>query len=304
MLRWIAPSASTVTRLSGCGRSSPQSQKSTAWCARTSNGQVRREPAGPSRRLCADLLVVGLAEHLDAAERVVPVVGAQVPVVHRQRLLESRGVGLLGDGHQGDVVVPHVVPADHSGAVGQPVRVAVAARPQQQRGRVHRAAGDHHDVAGEGGLGSVVQNGDDPGDAASGGVGLQALHIGAGDQRDVVLGQHRIHADDLRVRLRVQQAREAIDPVAADAGAGPCRPARLGLLEVDSDGQVEGVQPELLQVVAQLLDAGFVGHRREGVLLAGMALGRVLAVLAVDQVEVLRLGVVGLQVVVRDRPGR
>ena len=106
------------------------------------------------------------------------------------------------------------------------------------------------------------------------------------------------------VRLGVQQAREAIDPVAADAHAGPCRPARLDLLEVDPDRQVEGVQPELLQVVAQLLDARFVRHRRVGVLGAGRALGRVLSVLAVHQVEVLRLGVIGLQVVVRDRPGR
>ncbi len=104
--------------------------------------------------------------------------------------------------------------------------------------------------------------------------------------------------------LRVQQAWEAIDPVAADADAGPCRSARLDLHEVDSDRQVEGVQPKLLQVVAQLLDAGFVRHRRVGVLLAGRALGRVLSMLAVDQVEVLRLGVIGLQVVVGDRPGR
>ncbi len=106
------------------------------------------------------------------------------------------------------------------------------------------------------------------------------------------------------VRLGVQHTREAIDPVAADAHARPCRPARRHLLEVDSDRQVEGVQPKLLQVVAELLDAGFVRHRRVGVLLAGRALGRVLSMLAVDQVEVLRLGVVGLQVVVGDRPGR
>ena len=81
-------------------------------------------------------------------------------------------------------------------------------------------------------------------------------------------------------------------------------PARLRLLEVDPDRQVERVEPELLQVVAQLLDAGFVGHRRVGVLRARMALARVLAVLAVHEVEVLGLRVVGLEVVVGDRPGR
>ena len=52
MLRWIAPSASTVTRLSASGRSSPQSQKSTAWWASTSNGRSgERRPA--QRGACA-----------------------------------------------------------------------------------------------------------------------------------------------------------------------------------------------------------------------------------------------------------
>ena len=64
------------------------------------------------------------------------------------------------------------------------------------------------------------------------------------------------------------------------------------------------MQPKLLQVIIQLLDAGLVRHRRVGVLLAGRALRRVLSVLTVHQVEVLRLGVVGLQVIVGDRPGR
>ena len=146
--------------------------------------------------------------------------------------------------------------------------------------------------------------GDDPGDRAPGRVGLEALHVGAGHEGDVVLGQDRIDADDLRVRLGVQQAREAVDPVAADARARPGREARLRLVEVDPDRQVEGVEPELLQVVAELLDAGLVGDRRVGVLRAGVALARVLAVLAVHQVEVLGLGVVGLEVVVGDGPGR
>ena len=74
--------------------------------------------------------------------------------------------------------------------------------------------------------------------------------------------------------------------------------------EIDADGQVERVEPELLQVVAQLLDAGLVGDRREGVLRARCALTGVLAVLAVHEVEVLGLRVVGLEVVVGDRPGR
>jgi len=117
-------------------------------------------------------------------------------------------------------------------------------------------------------------------------------------------GQHRIYADHLRVRLRVHQAREAINPVAANACARPCCSTGLGLLKVDPNGQVEGVQSELLQVVAQLLDTWLVGHRGVGVLLAGRSLGRVFSMPAMHEIEVLRLGVIRLQVVVRDRPGR
>ena len=136
------------------------------------------------------------------------------------------------------------------------------------------------------------------------GVRLEALHVRAGHEGDVVLGEDRVDADDLRVRLGVEQAREAVHPVAADAGAPVCRDAGRRLLEVHPDGQVEGVETQLLEVVAQLLDAGLVGDRRMEVLRTGMTLARVLAVLAVHEVQVLGLGVVGLEVVVRDGPGR
>ena len=66
-----------VTRLSGSGRSSPHSQKSTAWWASTSNGISGDTLPAQRGASAADLLGVGLAEHLDAAERVVPVVGAR-----------------------------------------------------------------------------------------------------------------------------------------------------------------------------------------------------------------------------------
>ena len=136
------------------------------------------------------------------------------------------------------------------------------------------------------------------------GVRLQALHVGAGHQGHVVLGQHRVDADDLRVRLGVEQAREAVDPVAADARARPWPRARLRLLEVDPDRQVERVQSQLLEVVAQLLDAGLVGHRRDGVLRAGWPSLGSSPCWPWTQVQVLGLGVVGLEVVVGDRPGR
>ena len=47
------------------------------------------------------------------------------------------------------------------------------------------------------------------------------------------------------------------------------------------------MQALLLQVVAELLNPWLVLHRRVAVLLAGLSLGGVLAVAAVDQVEML-----------------
>ena len=134
----------------GSGRSSPHSQKSTAWWASTSNGIPGETRAGPARGVGADLLGVGLAEHLHAAERELPVVGTEVPVVQGERLLETCRVGLLRHRHQRQVVVPHVVPADHARAVGKSVRMGVVAErsssaaeftaPQPRRRRRRRTA--------------------------------------------------------------------------------------------------------------------------------------------------------------------
>ena len=45
--RWIRPSPSTVTRLSGRGRSSVESQKSTAWRATSSSDQCGANLVSP-----------------------------------------------------------------------------------------------------------------------------------------------------------------------------------------------------------------------------------------------------------------
>ena len=302
IVRRTVPSCSRVTRFSGAGRSSPHSQKSTAWWAMTSNGasgdSLLARPGCPA----AHLLGVGLAEHLDAAQRELPVVGTGVPVVDGQRLLELGGVRLLRDRHQRQVVVPHVVPAHDVRAVGQPVRVLVVGRAQQQQRRVQRTAGHHDDVGGQGDGAAVAQRGDDPGDGPARRVGLQPLDVGVGEQLDVVVLERRVDADDLGVGLGPDQAGEAVDPVAPDARTGPGRPAVGVLDEVDADRQVERVQALLLEVVAELLDARLVPDRRERIRGAGRALGGVLAVLAVHPVEVLGLGVERLQVLVADRP--
>ena len=128
--------------------------------------------------------------------------------------------------------------------------------------------------------------------------------MGVGDQVDVVVLERGIDADHLGVGLGADQAREAVHPVAADAGAGVGGHPTLVLGQVHPDRQVERVQALLLQVVAELLDPWLVLHRRVAVLLAGVALGGVLAVLAVHQVEMLGLGVIRLEVLVAHRPRR
>ena len=69
--------------------------------------------------------------------------------------------------------VKHVVPADLVGAVGEPVRVAVGRRCEQERGRVRRSARDDDDVAGVA-VGLSVTLHDDCRDGLPGSVGLGA----------------------------------------------------------------------------------------------------------------------------------
>ena len=84
---------------------------------------------------------------------------------------------------------------------------------------------------------------------------------------DVVVLQRRVDADHLRVGLGVRPGRGSRRP-----GRSGCTrwswvaPAPLVLGEVDADRQVERVQALLLQVVAELLDARLVLHRRVAVL--------------------------------------
>ena len=128
------------------GRSSVESQKSTA-CLATSSRRERRRELGLERLLAAEHRRRRLADHLDVAHRELEVLRPEVEVVDAQRLLELRRVGLLRDRQDGRAVVEHVVAADLVGAVGEPVGMAVVRRRQQQLGRVGGAGRDHDDVA-------------------------------------------------------------------------------------------------------------------------------------------------------------
>ena len=118
-------------------------------------------------------------------------------------------------------------------------------------------------------------------------------------QRDVLVLQRRAHAQHLGVRLGVHQAGEAVAGRAAHAGAV----GHVRLVQHHPAGRVERVQARRGEVVGELLDARLVRDGRERVGRAGRRFGRVLAARAVHLVELLGLRVVGLHLLVGDRPG-
>jgi hypothetical protein len=75
-------------------------------------------------------------------------VAAEVEVVQPERLLEDRRVLLAREGEDRLARVEHVVAADLVGAVGEPVRVLVVRREQEQLRGVGCAAGRDDHVAG------------------------------------------------------------------------------------------------------------------------------------------------------------
>src|SRR5262245_15727332 len=134
----------------------------------------------------------------------------------------------------------------------------------------------------------------------AGGIGLQSADVCSGDQRNVGILERRIDADDLGVRLG---AEEAGMPVARRTTNARALPGRL-FVDSDAERDVKRPQPLALQIVMELLDARLMAHRWKQVGGAGVGLGWIYPASAVNLIEVLGLGVVGLQLVVSDRPSR
>ena len=191
----------------------------------------------------------------------------------------------------------HVVAPDDARGVREPVRVPFARRAEQERRGVDRAAGDDDDVRAVRLLDALAVD-DDARDAPAGRVGLEPQHLRVRPQRDVRVLERGPHAEHVRVRLAVGEAREAVE-----LGAPHAPPLlRVGLVEVDADRQVERLEPRALEVVVELLDPRLVRDGRVRERARAARLGGVLAGLAVDEVELLRLGVVRLEVVVGEGP--
>ena len=91
-----------------------------------------------------------LADHLDVAHRIGEAIHPEIEIVQRQRLLEHRVVRRQRQRQHGLTVVEHVVPPDLIGAVGEPVRMRVVGRAQQERGGIGGAAGDNDDIGEKG----------------------------------------------------------------------------------------------------------------------------------------------------------
>ena len=112
--------------------------------------------------------------------------------------------------------------------------------------------------------------------------------------------ERRPHAEHLGVGLRVDEAGEAVAGGAPDAVAV----GHVRLVQPDPARRVERVVARLGEVVGELLDPRLVRDGRERVRRTGRRLGRVLAPSAVHLVELLGLRVVGLELLVLDRPRR
>ena len=122
-----------------------------------------------------------------------------------------------------------------------------------------------------------------------------------GQQRDVRVLERRPHADHLRVRLRVHEAREAVAGRAAYARAV----GHVRLVEQDAARRVERMVARPRR--GRRRAAGSAARARPpgtGTGALGRRLGRILAARAVHLVQLLGLRVVRLQLVVRDRPRR
>ena len=223
----------------------------------------------------------------------------EVEVVQPERLLEDGRVLVLREGEHRLAVVEHVVPADLVGAVGEALRVLVVRGHEQHLRGIRRPAGEHDEVA-RVRLPLAVVLDDHLGHRRAVGVRLELDDLRVGEELDVRMLEGRPHTEHVRVRLAVDGAGEAVAVRAAHARAV----GHVRLVQPDPARRVEGVVPGGGQVVGELLDPRLVRDGRERVRSARVGLGRVLVVSAVHLVEVLRLGVVGLDLVVGDRPGR
>ena len=219
----------------------------------------------------------------------------EVEVVEPERLLEDRRVRLLGEREHRLAVVEHVVAADLVGAVGQPRRVGVAGRREQQPARCWPRRRTTTTMSPANVSRTPSRSTTTPVTAVPRRVRLQPHGLGVREQRDVGVLERR--PDRRAPRRRTSRARDR----GSRRRSRSARSALNGMFASSSmhaAGRVERVVAGGREVVGELLDARLVADGGERVGRARRRLGRVLAARAVDLVELLGERVVRLHLVV------
>ena len=194
----------------------------------------------------------------------------------------------------------HEVASHLVGTVGHALRVRGTGASQQQRRRVDGAARHDHHIAAE-----KLR-------FAAGDLRLHLLdlppirawdqpqHVRLRDQRHVRLAMDRSHAVHVGIGLGIHHARIAVAGVAADARTVD----HVLLVQLQADGNREGVVAQLAHAVEQFLDARLVADRGVRVRARTRRFGGIGAARAVHVEQRLGRGVVGLEVRVSKRPRR
>ena len=115
--------------------------------------------------------------------------------------------------------------------------------------------------------------------------------------------ESRIHANDLRIRFAIDQAWKSVEcstPHASTRVQG----LAVFFLQQDSERQWEGMMAAALQIVVELLNARRVADGRVAIRSACWTFRGINSVFSVDVIQMLRFGVIRLEVLVAERPCR
>src|SRR5436190_22500703 len=136
-------------------------------------------------------------------------------------------------------------------------------------------------------------------DFTAGAIRFQARYLRISKQGHIIVPQRRHDTADVRVRFCVNKAGEAVTRVATNTRA------LLGifLIQHDPEWSMKRLQPVQRKVVAQLLDARLVADRWVWECSTAVRLSRIFADRAMHMINLLRLSVIWLEFVVRNRPG-
>ena len=135
----------------------------------------------------------------------------------------------------------HVVTTNNTRTVGKPLGVFFIYRLQQQHRRIDRTRRYYNNIATEC-FSLTVPFGDHTRHRAARRVGFQFRHFCIGHERDVRMFQRGIDAHNVGVRFGVDQTREAIAGLTADARTLVAQ----GFVEANTHRQMERLKTTLL----------------------------------------------------------